>query len=181
MAKIFKKSYDIKLPKSHHEAEEFTAKKGLVLCESCGAVYYKKHWHHNLERLNSPEVKSVSDVGKKDTSVKFLLCPACAMIKNKQYEGRIIIQNVPKQIQKELEELILGYGKRAYDRDPMHRLIEVNKNTSDGGKNVWQVTTTENQLANKLAKKIKSAFHKTKSKVRFNAEPGDVAEIALEF
>lgn len=181
MAKIFKKSYDIKLPKSQREAEEFAAKKGLVLCENCGAVYYKKHWHHNLERLNLPEIKNVADVGKKNTPVKFLLCPACAMIKNKQYEGRIVIQNIPEEIQTELEKLILGYSKRAYDRDPMHRLIEVSKDTPALNKNTWQVTVTENQLANKLAKKIKDTFNKAKSKVKFNAEPGDVAEIVIEF
>ena len=44
----------------------------------------------------------------------------------------------------------------------------------------WEITTTENELANKLAHKIKDSFN-VKSKTKFAPEPSDVAEITIEF
>lgn len=174
MTQQFKKSYNVKLPKSQHEVEEFgKGKKGLLMCSTCGAVYYKKHWHHDLERLNKAESMNVS---KKDTRIKFVLCPACAMIKNKQYEGRVMIKNVPKENVEKLDELIENFCRCAYDIDPMDRLIAIKKS----GPN-WEVTVTENQLANKLAQKIKGTFNRVKTKTHFAPEPSDVAEVTVEF
>jgi len=169
MAQQFKKPYDVKLPKAQHEAEEFGAgRKGLVMCEKCNAVYFKKSWHHDLASIKISE--------RKDLPIHFVLCPACQMIKNRQYEGRLIIKNVPEKLTEELEKLIEGFGRRAYDRDPMDRLIEIKKNKSE-----WIVTTTENQLANKLAKKIKDSFNQVGLKTHFVGDNSDVAEVSVEF
>jgi NMD protein affecting ribosome stability and mRNA decay len=176
MSKIFHNPHRIKLPKSQHEVEEFAAKKGLVLCSECGAVYYKKHWHHSIEKLNLSETGRVSK-GKKDISLKFVYCPACLMIKNHQYEGRIIIKNLPDKYAGQLRELVEAFCRRAYERDPMDRLIGIKKS---GIKN-WEITLSENELANKLTHKIKDTFNEAKSEVRFASEPSDVAEITLEF
>lgn len=46
---------------------------------------------------------------------------------------------------------------------------------------MWEVTVTENQLANKLAKKIKDHFNKVTAKTRFAGAPSDVAEVTIEF
>ena len=147
--------------------------KGVIFCEKCGIVYYKKSWHHSLLNL-----KSI----KEEAPVKFVLCPACQMIKNKQYEGRIVIKNVPEKSGVKLEELINEFCRRAYDRDPMDRLIEIKKSHStSSGQAVWEVTTTENQLANKLAQKIKSSFSGVKTKTKFNKEPSDVVEVIADF
>lgn len=181
MAHIFHNPNNIKLPKSQHEVEEFAAKGGLVLCENCGAAYHKKRWHHGIEKLNLAETESLENP-KKDKKVHFVFCPACQMIKNKQYEGRITIKNMPEEYSEKLEELAEGFGKRAYDRDPMDRLIEIKKLPARPGENGnWVITTTENELASKLANKIKSAFNKVKSKTHFAPEPSDVAEITIEF
>lgn len=174
MSEQFKKSYNVKLPKSQHAVEEFGGgKAGLQMCSTCGAVYYKKHWHHDLESLNKSESTNVS---KKDTMVKFVLCPACAMIKNNQYEGRALIKNVPKESVQKLEALIENFGQSAYELDSMHRLIGIKKSGAD-----WEVTLTENQLANRLAKKIKAEFNTVKTKTHFVPEPSDVAEVTVEF
>lgn len=174
MAHIFHNPNKIKLPKSQHEVEEFPSGKGIVLCSTCGAAHFKKRWYHGLEKLNFSE--------KNDLPIKSSLCPACTMIKNKQYEGRITIKNLPDKYANQLQELAEGFGKRAYDRDPMDRIIEIKSSpsTSSGFKN-WEITTTENELANKLAKKIKDSFNKVKSKTHFAPEPSDVAEITIEF
>jgi len=165
----FEKKYNIKLPKSRHEVEEFgPGKKGIILCPECNSSYFKKSWHHDFKGLKFPVNQNLP--------ITFKLCPACQMIKNKQYEGRITLKNVPAKYAEELENFIIAYGKRATDRDPMDRIIGVKKNGS-----TWVVTTTENQLANKLAKKIQSSFKKVKAKTKFNREPSDVAHITVEF
>jgi len=168
MTKPFNTNYrKIKLPKSRHEAEEFSSKMGLIFCGDCRAVFYKKSWHHSTINL-----KSV----KESSAVNFVLCPACQMIKNHQFEGQIIIQNIPLAEMGELVNLIKGYCDRAYQKDPLDRLITI-KRTGDS----LAVTTTENQLANKLAKKIKDAFNKVKTKTSFQKAPGDLARVVVEF
>ena len=175
MSHIFHNPNNIKLPKSHHEAEEFSAKGGLILCEDCGACYFKKHWHHGIEKLNLSETESLENL-KKDKKVHFAFCPACQMIKNKQYEGRITIKNLPDNHKEELVNLAEGFCKRAHERDPMDRLIAIKNEGSS-----LVITTTENELASKLAHKIKDSFSKAKTKITFAPEPSDVAEITIEF
>lgn len=164
-----------KFPGSRKSAEEFPAQKGVVLCKTCGAAYHKKSWRHGIEDFNKGETESISS-GKKDVPVKFELCPACKMIKEHQYEGRITIKNLPAESEKSLKELAQGFGKRAYEQDPMHRLIEIK---NDGGN--WVITTTENEMANRLAHKIKTSFSHVKSRTKFAGDPSDVAEITIEF
>ena len=91
--------------------------------------------------------------------MKFSLCPACEMIKNRQFEGEIIIKNIPVKIKSDLINLAKTFSKRAFERDPMDRLIDI-KETKDG----LRITTTENQLAVKLAKKSKKLSKKPNSK-----------------
>ncbi len=171
------KSFSGSSLKSRFQSEEFGGgKKGLLICNACKAVYYKKHWHQSLEKLNLPESANLAKVKKGGAPVKFVLCPACQMIKNHQYEGIIIIKNIPAKLAAELESFIKGFCRRAYDRDPLDRLIAVKKSGNN-----WEVTVTENELANKLGKKIQNLFNNVKAKTVFAGEPSDVARVTVEF
>lgn len=161
------KYQNAKFPQSRHAMEEFSAERGLVLCKRCGNAHFKKSWHHDLQGLK--------DINK-DAPIKFVVCPACRMIENGQYEGRIVIKNVPEKFHDELDHLIRNFCHRAFEQDPMDRLIELKKENS-----TWITTTTENELANKLGKKIKEVFNGVKIKTIFNKVPSDVAEVAIEF
>lgn len=170
MAKIFRRQYDVSLAKRKRDEDEFgPGKKGIIICPECGCAYFKKSWHHDFKGL--PDVKE-----GKDIPVKFKLCPADQMIKNHQFEGEVRIKNIPQKYRADLEKLIAAFGKRAYNRDPMDRIINIKKSGAN-----WIVTTTENQLANKLAKKISQTFKKSKVKTSFIQEPGDVARSVVEF
>ncbi len=171
MAKIFKSNYrKVKLPKSKHASDEFGGgKKGILICENCGIFYYKKSWHHNADKF-------IAKRENKDLPVGFTLCPACTMIRNKQYEGILLVKNVPADKVGEVIKLIKNYGKRAYEIDPLDRVIEIKE---EGGMII--VKTTENELASKLAKKIKDAFNKVKTKISFSREPGDLARAEVVF
>lgn len=59
--------------------------------------------------------------------VNFTLCPACQMIKNKQFEGKVTILNVPEKLSEELVNLIKGFCERAYSRDPINPRLKTHK------------------------------------------------------
>lgn len=149
-------------------AHEFPkGKGGIIFCKTCSAVYFKKSWHHNLRRHNTLS---------EDTPVHFALCPACVMIYNKKYEGRIIISHIPEAARENLENLIHAFTHRAYQRDPMDRLIEIKKKNG-----VFEISTTENQLAVKLAKKIKETYKKVELAVSYGHAKDKAAEITVAF
>jgi len=177
----------VKLPKPRREEEEFRSQGGLVLCPDCHSVYHKKRWQHSVNALGVKEVEQMTD---KDTKIKFQICPACKMIQRGQYEGRIRIYAVPPQSEKALEELIRGFCRGAFEIDPMDRLIGIKKGSpstghayrqAGSGQTVWTVTTTENQLANKVGRRIKNIFPRAKVKTKFTGGGSDVAEVVVEF
>ncbi|MBI3046173.1 MAG: hypothetical protein HYY86_01340 [Candidatus Harrisonbacteria bacterium] len=172
MAEIKKtaKRLNFKNPRLRRDAHEFPGGgKGLVICEKCDIFYYQKSWHHNADAF-------IAKRENKDLPVKFAVCPACQMIKNRQYEGEVIIRNVPEKLKNEVINLANAYCDRAFLKDPLDRLAAIGFVGSD-----ISVRVTENQLANKLGKKIKDAFNKVKTKTSFQKSPGDVARVIVEF
>jgi len=146
LARQIRGAFGPRVPKSSKEEQEFgKGKIDLVMCPECDSVYYEKSWHHRLE-----DYKQLSE----DKRIKFLLCPACQMIKNKTYEGKVSIASPAQEnIEKELLNLIKNVGQRAFKRDPLDRIIKIKKT-----KGKIEVLTTENQLAVSIAKQIKRAF-----------------------
>lgn len=162
------KDYNIKLPQSRTQKQEFgKAQKPILSCKICDIVYYKKSWHHNLEHYQKL---------KEDQGVDFAICPACQMIKNKQFEGKLIIKNIPVKFVKEITNLIQSFSQRAFERDPLDRLIKIQQTS-----NQLIATFTENQLAVKLAKKIKAAFNKVKTEIKYSPSPSDITEAVVSF
>jgi len=133
------------LPKSRKEKQEFgPGQINIVLCKECGAVYYYKSWHHRLE-----DYQKLSE----DKKIKFTLCPACQMIKDKMYEGQLILKNLPPDKKEEILNLVKNVGQRAFKRDPLDRIIGIQEKN-----NQVEILTTENQLAVSIGKQIKRAF-----------------------
>ena len=163
-----RRTSNIKLPQRRKEKREFPrGAKELRMCPECGAVYFRKSWKHNLRNYKN---------FTKDKRLDFVLCPACRMIKNRQFEGRLEILNVPDKNLGELKKLISAFCDTAYRIDPMNRLISMK---GDARKLI--VAVTENQLAQKLARKIKDAFNKVKIKISHSKEPSDVVYIKIDF
>ncbi len=101
-----RKQYNAKIILPHASEREFPkGKTGLLFCKDCNAIYYKKSWHRNLRYY-----KNLCE----DLAVAFSLCPACEMVKNKQFEGKVIIKNVPEKNFNDLTHLIEALCHRAY-------------------------------------------------------------------
>ena len=144
------------------------AAKGLIICNVCHDVFFKKGWH---KPGSAPIQGMVSGKG-----VHFDLCPACKMKKGGLFGGKINIKNIPAQAREDLFNLISGFGKRAELRNPQDRIIDIK--TSSGN---FIVTTNNDELAEKLGKKIHESFKKTDIKISFTGEPQAVSKVDINF
>lgn len=172
MTNVFKKRSLLKLPKSKKEErhdEYGKARKGIMVCRRCRNIFFKKEWH----RADAGFVRQARRDGKE---VHMTTCPACAMITGHTYEGELLIKNVlPAQVV-EIMRLVNAFGKRALLKDPQDRIIEIKKE-----KGHYRITTTENQLAVRLAKKIKDVFRATNIHISYSREPYESDRVVLTF
>jgi len=159
------------LNKSKVQDNEYgKASKGVIVCEICHDVFFKKGWH-------KPGSTPIVGTKLSGTGVHFALCPACKMKKGNLFGGKVTIKNIPAASREELFNLISGFGRRATDRNPQDRIMDI-KNT--GG--TFVVTTNNDQLAAKLGKKISETFDKkTEKKVSFSSEPERVSHVEINF
>src|SRR3989338_5183652 len=144
-------------PKSRKEEQEFgPGKKELVICKDCSAVYGEKHWRHSLE-----QEKHLGE----DKQVRFAVCPACQMKRDKTFEGQVIVENVPAELRGDIERLIYRVADRAFRRDPMDRILDLRSRKNGParrslGVGGFEVRTSENQLAISMGKQIVRAYKK---------------------
>ncbi len=135
----------IKGPRSSRLKERQKEHMGLLICQNCQAVYINKSWRH---------LKNSKNINK----VKKTICPACLMIKNRNFEGEITIEfqtKISNSLKEELKNLINNISHTAYQFNPLSRLGRF-KETKDK----WDIYFTDNQLAKRIATKIKNNFLK---------------------
>lgn len=154
--------------KSRRAMQEFgPGKREYIICPDGGEAYFHKSWHHSLV-----DFKHFSTEKK----VTFKLCPFHQMVRNKQYEGEIVVENVPPKNRFELVRMIERGGEHGYRSDPMDRVIKIE---SKGG--TIRVETSENQLAQKIANKIRDRFKNTSREVRRGKRNSDIVSIKIIF
>lgn len=173
MAKRLLQRYNVRLPQRGREAEHdeyWRETKGMTKCPECGNVHYKKRWYASPE-----EVMAILMVHKLPITRK-KLCPACKMVHDRTFEGELVLDGFPDDHRKELLSLIRNFGERARVKDPQHRIIDILEMTSR-----YRVTTTENQLAVKIAKKVKDVFNKVDVRISHSAEPYEVNRVHASY
>lgn len=138
-----------------------------IICPEGGEAYFHKSWHHSLA-----DFKHLS-VNKK---VVFKPCPFHQMVKNRQYEGEVVVYGVPVKYRSELIRLVEHSGEYAFRRDPMDRIIKI-----EAKGNQVRVETSENQLAQKIANKIRDRFKNTTREVRRGKRTSDTVSIRVIF
>lgn len=144
------------------------ARKGAAICEHCRNVFYRKRWQR--ASMGLPLISS------SNTRIYFVVCPACQMAKNRLFEGELILKNVPARYEHEFIRLVEAYGRRAKAKDPQDRILGVQRRRSG-----FRVTTTENQLAVRLAKKIRESFHDVDIRITHSREPYEVSRVVATF
>ena len=161
--------YDPEVFKEKNEEHEFPkGAKGILVCTICGALYFKKSWNHQI---------SIEGEKEEAVLIRKTMCPACRMIENKEFEGELIVSNIPKKHFDEVVKIIEDTGVKAYQRDTQHRLIGIQTDN-----NSLRATTTENQLAVEMSRKIKDAFKgKVEEKISYSPDPSDAVYIKIVF
>src|SRR3989344_3316044 len=81
-----------------------------IICADCGAVYWKKSWHHRF---------GASGAHGAEKKVSFKRCPACRMIRDGQFEGEVIMGGIPKKYRTELVAHLRNVGETARRLDPL--------------------------------------------------------------
>src|SRR3989338_7954072 len=138
--------------RSRKEESEFgKAGKEFIICNGCDSVFFDKAWHHRLEEEKSAHLKT-------DRKIKFELCPACKMERDKLFEGELVIniKNKELSIKNNVLNTVKNSDKQARERDPMDRILRIEER-ADG----IHIFTSENQLAVRIGKKLKSSFPKS--------------------
>ena len=78
--------------RSRKEESEFgKAGKEFIICPECDSVFFDKAWHHRLEEEKNAHLKI-------DRKIKFELCPACKMARDKLFEGELVISIKNKEL-----------------------------------------------------------------------------------
>ncbi len=173
MARTFRQTSSVKKlpPQSREEQHEEYGREheGVLECPECRNVHFKKRWYVSQSDLED-RLKKKIDISKQH------LCPACAMIKSHLFEGELFTEGFPAEQSDDLLHLIRNFGKQATETDPQDRIISIEK-VEKG----YRITTTENQLVNRLAKKIKDAFSTVDVRFSHSQEPYEVDRVHVIF
>ncbi len=155
-------------PRSKKDEQEYgLAKGGVLVCLQCNSAYFEKSWHHPLDEEKMNQLKN-------DKLVKFDLCPACKMLKEKSYEGEVVIKISGTMNREEILNEIKNSDKQAQQKDPMDRVLWTEEK-ADG----LHAFTSENQLAVKIGKKIHSSLGKGNLDIR-HSDGEDLIRVYFE-
>ena len=155
--------------RSRKEESEFgLAEREFLKCSDCGVVYFDKSWHHGL--LEEKQEHLIEN-----RQFKFTLCPVCKMKKDKIFEGEIIIKLKAESLKLRADVLstVKNSDKQAQERDPMDRILWMEER-EDG----IHIFISENQLAVKIGKKLKSSFPGSKLEIKHSGE--DIIRVSVE-
>ncbi len=160
----------IKQPSQRTASGTSAVPKGTLLrCSDCQAVHEKKAWRAPNELSHAKKDPWVART--KEVRWKYVLCPACKDAKEGTYSGMVVIRRIPGKILNGLLSFIRKFGARSRSRHIERRLLSVQKNGKNGANEVV-VTTTENQMAGRLAEKIRDTYkHQTRVTISFSREP----------
>jgi len=139
------KGKTIKEIRSQRQKERSKENKSYLYCRKCGAVFIDKVW----KMIDKKEIPKI---------IKKTLCPACQMIQNKNYEGEIKIEflkEIDEESKREIENIVKNISEIDYTYNVLSQLAEFKK-----FKNYWEIFTTNNQLAKRIAQKIQKILSK---------------------
>lgn len=140
------KGLPVPLPSQRRKAKARPDRPGIEICRTCGAVFWKKLWRQDLGAITRLP---------NDYRITYVICPACQAAVNRLFEGEIEVTGVPAERFGEAVRQIRNVGEQARSRDPMDRILTFEAAPGAGR---IRVTTSENQLAKRIARKLKETY-----------------------
>ena len=114
-----------------------------TVCARCGAVFLRKTWRHT-HALNDEQLERA----------EWGFCPACQQVARQEGQGRLLIKGAAvAQSRDAIEQRIQNVAKRASKTQPERRLVSVDARDGE-----FEVLTTSQKLAHRLAHELKKAF-----------------------
>jgi len=115
-------------------------------CLACGAVYSRKTWRQSAARSARAEAHCDAALAR---------CPACEQVKAGGSEGTVLVRgSFALANEGEIRRRALHVAARAGYTQPQRRIVSVRR-TGSG----LEVTTTSQELAHRLVRELKKAFH----------------------
>lgn len=145
-------------------------------CPQCGNVHFEKQWFESKQRLKEHFKKHLRREKLDEVQLRRLMarelpvgrqrmCPACAMVQNRTFEGEVLAVLMPKSYRGKFIRTVKNFGKTAIGKDPQDRIISIEA-LRDG----YRVAVSDNTMADRLARKIHHAFAATK--IHYSRAPG---------
>lgn len=156
--------------RSRKEESEFgLGQKEFLTCFDCGVVYFDKSWHRSLLEEKSKHLNE-------NRQFKFTICPACKMKKDKVFEGEVVIKFKAEglRLKADILNTVRNSDKQGQDRDPLDRILWMEEKEDR-----MHVFTSENQLAVKIGKKLRSSFPKSTLEIKHSGE--DIIRVYWEY
>ena len=114
-----------------------------TVCARCGAVFLRKTWRHT-HALNDEQLERA----------EWGFCPACLQVAQQEGQGRLLINGAAvAQNRDGIEQRIQNVAKRAGKTQPERRLVSIETRNGE-----FEVLTTSQKLAHRLAHELKKAF-----------------------
>lgn len=127
---------------------------GVQVCDRCNAVFYDGHWHTDAHAA------SAMSEHKPRNAKQSAMCPACTYVMSGEgkadsdFEGQITLDGLHDANEKaEILLTIRNLARASVEKDPQDQIIAID----DKGDRII-ISTTDNQLAVRMGKKIDESF-----------------------
>ena len=138
----------VKADKSPPVARKTSGIKEPAVCERCGAVFSRKTWRADRR----PTIAVLE-------RATWTICPACEQIAGEQYFGKVAILGEGAAVPLDaIRRRIVNVARRASTTQPERRVVSEAWNGP-----TFEVLTTSQKLAHRIAHELKKAFGGTTS------------------
>jgi NMD protein affecting ribosome stability and mRNA decay len=112
-------------------------------CRRCGAIFSRRVWRRERKVT-----------GALLERVRWTECPACKQASNEEYQGRVVVRGAYASAhEEEIRRRIANVEAQARFKQPQRRVVSAER---DGA--VFEVLTTSQKLAHRIAHELKKAF-----------------------
>jgi hypothetical protein len=144
-AKRYNTSYKKKIDVHHDTFLPRRSPKEIVQCSGCGAFYHRRHWSLTVPPGFSHPVHPHPT-----------FCPACKKIKERSVSGVLHLLGMGEADRGEVLRIVRNEEGRAYEKNPLDRIMRLEKVQAKSG-DEWKVETTTEKLAQRLGRSVRHA------------------------
>ena len=144
-AKPYNTNYKKKIDVHHDTFIPRQSPKGIVQCSGCGAFYHRRHWSLTVPPGFSHPVHPHPT-----------FCPACKKIKERSVSGVLHLLGMGEADRGKMLRILRNEEGRAHEKNPMERIMRLEKVSAPSG-DEWKVETTTEKLAQRLGRSVRHA------------------------